>query len=40
MLLICLVFSLFIAFQQKAKGKVSLVKQTDAQAYHAQNDPG
>jgi Ni,Fe-hydrogenase I cytochrome b subunit len=40
MLLICLIFTLFLAFQQKSKEKASLIKQTDAKAYAAQNDPG
>jgi hypothetical protein len=40
MLLICLIFTLFLAFQQKAKEEASLIKQPDAQAYTAQNDPG
>ena len=40
MLLISLIFTLFLAFQQKAKENASLNKQTDAQAYAAQNEPG
>jgi len=40
MLLICLIFTLFLAFQQKAKEKTSLIKQADAQVYAAQNDRG
>jgi Ni,Fe-hydrogenase I cytochrome b subunit len=40
MLLICLIFTLFLAFQQKAKVKASMLKQTDAKAYATQNDPG
>jgi hypothetical protein len=40
MLLISLIFTLFLAFQQKAKAKASLIKQNDALAYATQNDPG
>lgn len=40
MMFICLILTLFPAFQQKAKEKASVIEQSDVHVYAAQNDPG